>query len=64
MVVLDEGRVLLDAPPKEAGERLKDLHHDMFASMPAPMQIYAALDVKSPCPLTVREGRQFFVRPV
>lgn len=59
VVVLDEGRILVDAPPKEAGERLKALDHDMFASMPAPMQIYAALDAPPPCPLTVREGRQF-----
>lgn len=59
VVVMDEGRILVDAPPKEAGERLKVLRHHMFASMPAPMQIYAALDAPPPCPLTVREGRQF-----
>ena len=31
----------------------------MFLSMPVPMQIYAEVESDLPCPLTVREGRNW-----
>ncbi|MDD2189457.1 MAG: energy-coupling factor transporter ATPase [Eubacteriales bacterium] len=42
-VVLDSGRVILDSAPKNVGEELLKLNHDMFLAMPGPMQIYAGL---------------------
>ena len=57
--VMDEGELIASGAPREIGEILKKKNHGMFLSMPAPMQIYAAVDTKLSCPLTVREGREF-----
>lgn len=59
VVVMEEGAILVDGPPREAGERLRERGHGLFSSMPAPLQIGAALHAPSPCPLIVREGRRF-----
>ncbi|MEG1106459.1 MAG: energy-coupling factor transporter ATPase [Eubacterium sp.] len=59
VIVMDDGKVIAKGKPREIGEKLKGMGHDMFLSMPAPMQIYAEIDTNLPCPLTVREGRQW-----
>ncbi|MEG0075042.1 MAG: energy-coupling factor transporter ATPase [Eubacterium sp.] len=59
VIVMDDGKVIAEGKPREIGEKLKGMGHDMFLSMPAPMQIYAEIDTNLPCPLTVREGRQW-----
>lgn len=59
VIVMDEGDVISEGKPKEIGKELRGMGHDMFLSMPAPMQIYAGVDNDMPCPLTVREGRQW-----
>jgi energy-coupling factor transport system ATP-binding protein len=59
IVVMDKGSILADAPPREISELLKDGPSDMFAAMPAPVQIYASVKNRLPCPLTVRDGRQW-----
>ncbi len=55
ILVLDEGKVLADAPPQEVGSRLSG--HDMALAMPVPMRIFSALGGTSPAPVSVREGR-------
>ena len=58
-VVMDKGTILADTSPRTVGELLKSGHNDMFAAMPAPVQISAAVQNDLSCPLTVREGRQW-----
>lgn len=57
--VMDEGELTASGAPREIGEILKEKKHGMFLSMPVPMQIYAEVDNALPCPLTVREGRNW-----
>ena len=57
--VMDEGELIASGAPREIGEILKEKKHGMFLSMPVPMQIYAEVDNALPCPLTVREGRNW-----
>ena len=57
VLVMDAGRLICDDTPGKVGERLKERGHSMFLSMPAPMRIYAAVDNKQQCPITVHEGR-------
>lgn len=57
VIVLDDGAVIADAPPKKVGEILKTLNHEMQAALPTPMRIYNALESGSDCSLTVGEGR-------
>ena len=57
--VLDGGRLLAAGPPRQVGQTLKDLKHPMFRAMPAPARIWAAVDSDTPCPFTVRDGRNW-----
>lgn len=61
VVVMDKGEVYAIGTPSEIGEILKQNDHEMFLAMPVPMQIYAKVptEKKQPCPITVRDGRQW-----
>ena len=65
LLVMDSGRMIATGTPSEIGQRLHDMRHDMFLSMPTPMQIYAGVTAQEqkahalPCPLTVSEGRRW-----
>ncbi len=59
VLVMDGGNLLADGSPAQVGQELKARGHRMFASMPTAMQIYAAVDNDLPCPVTVREGRDW-----
>ena len=57
VIVLDEGRVIADAPPEKVCGLLKSSEHDMFFAMPTPMRVHDVLDTSSDTPVTVREGK-------
>lgn len=57
VVVMDGGEIITRGTPREIGKELRTLDHDMFLSMPAPMQIFAGVESNLECPITVREGR-------
>lgn len=57
--VMDKGRMIADGIPNQIGEQLRTMGHDMFLSMPAPMQIYAGTNSSLRCPLTVSQGRRW-----
>jgi energy-coupling factor transport system ATP-binding protein len=73
-VVLDLGKIIVDAPPKRAGVTLAQLGHDMALAMPAPMQVFLELERDAAVkwrraeagslrsmgfPITVRDGREW-----
>ena len=60
--IMDQGRLLLAEPPREAGRDLKQLNgdHKMLLGLPSALRIYHGLDAAdAECPLTVRDGRNF-----
>lgn len=72
VLLLEEGKLLMDADPRTLGERLYKAQADLYTAMPAPVQVYygvnAYLEMQeqktgietlktAECPLTVREGR-------
>ncbi|AWW26874.1 MULTISPECIES: ABC transporter ATP-binding protein [unclassified Acetobacterium] len=59
VVVMDEGEIIATGTPRQIGKKLRTLGHDMFLSMPAPMQIFAEVESDLECPITVREGRKW-----
>lgn len=59
VVVMDGGRIRIDAPPRAAGSALMETGHPMADSLPAPMKIYREVSGSGSPPLTVREGRQW-----
>ncbi|MDR2770642.1 MAG: ATP-binding cassette domain-containing protein [Clostridiales Family XIII bacterium] len=73
-VVLDRGKIVVDAPPKRVGVTLMQLKHDMVLAMPAPMQVFLELEQDAAIkwrrsetgslrsmgfPITVRDGREW-----
>ena len=63
VVVMDRGKIYAIGSPVEIGEVLRKADHEMFLAMPVPMQVYARVDRMEspplPCPVTVRDGRQW-----
>ncbi|MCD8053121.1 MAG: ATP-binding cassette domain-containing protein [Lachnospiraceae bacterium] len=57
VLVLEEGRLPCLDTPARTGKLLAG--RDLFAAMPAPMQIYEGCGGPGVCPLTVREGRRW-----
>ncbi|MFS0723013.1 ABC transporter ATP-binding protein [Paenibacillus sp. 1P07SE] len=57
LIVMDEGRIVADAAPAEAGQALRVSGHPMFRAMPSAMRIHAGTGSSLAAPLTVREGR-------
>jgi energy-coupling factor transport system ATP-binding protein len=61
IAVMDAGRILLYEAPQNAGKRLKEIYqnHKMLLGLPSAVRIYNGLNIDAPCPLTVRDGRNF-----
>lgn len=57
--VLDGGRLLVCAPPRETAAFLREERHPMAAAMPTPVRVWAATEGVGSCPLTVGEGRNW-----
>lgn len=60
VLVMETGRIIAAGGPEEIGAQLKE--NRMFLSMPVPMRIHAAIDNPFPCPVTVRDGREWIDR--
>jgi len=58
-VVLDDGQILCDGTPREAGHALRETGHGLFRALPAPMRIWSAVPNEQPCPVSVRDGREW-----
>ncbi len=64
VLILEKGRILLDDDPRKIGPRLSELrpNHPMLHALPSAVRIWQGLNIAEPCPLTVREGRDFLER--
>lgn len=59
VIVIDDGRVISDGSPLDVGMDLKRKHHHMAEALPTPMRVYAHVKSDMPCPITVRDGRNW-----
>jgi len=57
VVVIEDGAVVADTPPRELGSVLSELSSDMFTALPTPVQVYYSKEKGNFSPITVREGR-------
>ena len=57
LLILDRGALIADSSPQAAFEILRARGHAMLHAMPTPMRIWSSLNWKTPCPLTVSDGR-------
>ena len=59
VLVMDKGQMIADGTPREVGELLRGSGHGMFLAMPTAMRVWASVQDASPCPITVRDGRDW-----
>lgn len=59
VLVMDNGSIIADGPPRQVGAQLKDTGHTMFLAMPTAMRVWAAVPNDAACPITVRDGRDW-----
>ncbi|MCL2173041.1 MAG: ATP-binding cassette domain-containing protein [Candidatus Bathyarchaeota archaeon] len=59
VVVLDKGKIVSKGNPAVVGEALRSWGHGMFHAMPVPMRVWAGVENVLPCPITVRDGREW-----
>ena len=64
VIVMNEGAILCDDRPENVGLQLKDKGGGMFLAMPTAMRIWAAVETKLNCPMTVRDGSSFLSQRV
>lgn len=59
--LMEQGRLLLDAPPREIGPSLMHTapDHPMLTALPSAVRVFLGAGGQGDCPLTVREGRRF-----
>ncbi|MEF9988769.1 MAG: ATP-binding cassette domain-containing protein, partial [Christensenella sp.] len=60
VLVMEDGKVIMDSVPAQVGVCLKAIDNPMLAAMPAPMRICLELmEEGNECPVTVRDGKRF-----
>jgi energy-coupling factor transport system ATP-binding protein len=59
VLVMDRGRLIADGTPVEVGNLLRGSGHGMFLAMPTAMRVWASVKDTAPCPITVRDGRDW-----
>ncbi len=59
VIVMKKGRIFCDGTPEQVGLNLKRQNDGMFLAMPTAMRVWAALNTKLACPITVRDGSVF-----
>ena len=64
VIVMNEGAILCDDKPENVGLQLKDKGSGMFLAMPTAMRVWAAVETKLNCPMTVRDGSSFLTQRV
>ena len=64
VIVMDNGAIICDDKPENVGLQLKDRGSGMFLAMPTAMRVWAAVETKLSCPMTVRDGSGFLSRRV
>ena len=59
ILVMENGSILCHDKPENVGLQLKDQGSGMFLAMPTAMRVWAAVETKLDCPITVRDGSGF-----
>ena len=62
VIVMEDGAIVCDDKPEHVGLQLKDKGSGMFLAMPTAMRVWAAVETKLDCPMTVRDGSDFLAR--
>lgn len=58
VIVMEDGEIISDTPPRQIAKQLVAENAFVSAAMPTALRLHAALNLPSPAPLHVAEGRQ------
>jgi energy-coupling factor transport system ATP-binding protein len=59
-VVMENGRILFCDTPRKVCDKLRDINNEqMLLALPSAARIYNGLNIKTECPLTIKEGIKF-----
>ena len=64
VIVMEAGAIICDDKPENVGLQLKDKGSGMFLAMPTAMRVWAAVETKLHCPMTIRDGNNFLSQRV
>lgn len=59
ILIMEKGRLVADGAPEDVAIALKHQQSPLFRAMPAAMRIWAGVDTRLSCPMTVPQGREF-----
>ena len=59
VLVMGLGEIIADGPPRSMVAVLKERGAGMFAGLPVPMRVYAAVDAGAENPVSVKEGKDW-----
>lgn len=59
VAVMESGKLLCSGNVTDIGSHLRKNEHAMFFAMPAAMRIWGSVETSLPCPVSVKEGREF-----
>lgn len=59
VIVMEKGKIVCDDTPEKVGLHLRNSDSGMFLAMPTAMRVWAGVETKFPCPVTVRDGSDF-----
>lgn len=57
--VMNKGKLIAEGTPEEVGKELRSQNNSMFLAFPTAMRVWAQTDSSLPCPVTVRDGKDF-----
>ena len=59
VIVMEKGEIICDDSPEKVGHSLREKGNGMFLAMPTAMRVWAGVETKLACPITVRDGSDF-----
>ena len=62
VVVMEDGKIIANASPRQVGALLHEAESPMFAALPTPTRVFYDSGARGESPLTVREGRSWLTR--
>lgn len=59
VIVMEVGRIIANGDIQSVGDVLRDIKNEMLSALPTPMRAYYSLYNPHPCPVTIRDGREW-----
>lgn len=62
IIVMEQGKIISDTTPRNTCKNLCNIskNHPMMLALPVPTRLFSITDSKEDCPITIKEGREFF----